>query len=71
MAHGNGHVVDPELEAIAAAAGGRISMKTTMRVPIRYYADLAAMIGSQKLTGRLFVDFSQGTPAFVTWEGST
>ena len=70
---GNGHGgTDPwDLEQLAAVPGARIFVKTNLRLPIKCYADLATMISTQKLTGRLFVDFSQGTAAFVTWEGST
>ena len=70
VGNGNGSLKDPlDLERLASVNGARITMRATVRLPISCYAELAEMIGRLKLTGRLFVDFSQGTPSWVTWEG--
>ena len=56
------------VEVLAASVGVRIQRKHVVRVPITQYATLVDIIERNGLTGRLFLDFSQGSAGWVTWE---
>lgn len=56
------------LEEMAERLETTLVHKTSVRLSIEHLQSLQAWVNQQRLTGRMFVDYSQGRPSFVTWE---
>lgn len=56
------------LEEIAERLNTQLTQKTSIRLAVEHLPALQAWVNSQRLTGRMFLDYSQGSPRFVTWE---
>jgi hypothetical protein len=58
------------VDDLAAFAGVTVSSKCTVRFPLIYLNTVREMINRRHMTGRLFIECSQGAEVCVTWEGS-
>lgn len=58
------------LEDIAERVGAIVKHRRIVRLPVKYKLDLEAWIKIQGMTGKLTVDYSQGTAGSIMWEES-
>lgn len=56
------------LEDIAERVGATVTSLKQVRLPIRFRTELEVWIKRQGLTGRLSLDYSQGTAGWIVWE---
>ena len=56
------------LESMAGGAMIRSSTRIVFRLPVKFRPDLEAVVKSNRMTGRMAVDYTQGVAADLSWE---
>jgi hypothetical protein len=60
----------PSLDTLALQAGVHVSEKRTIRFPPSYLVAVMRTVEIYGLVGRISIDYSQGKPGSITWEGA-